>query len=72
LPQSIGVFPVGGIGAQDIAPWIAAGAAGFGFGSELFRPEYSLTDIARRATALVQAASAARTQSSMVAPSGKS
>jgi 2-dehydro-3-deoxyphosphogalactonate aldolase len=48
LPQSIGVFPVGGIGAQDIAPWIAAGAAGFGFGSELFRPEYSLTDIARR------------------------
>ncbi len=59
LPPDVAVFPVGGIGAQDIAPWFAAGAAGFGFGSELFRPEYSLTDIGQRAAALVQAAKAA-------------
>ena len=72
LPPGIGVFPVGGIGAADIAPWIAAGATGFGVGSELFRPEYSLTDIGRRATALVQAASAARAQPSRIAPPGKS
>jgi 2-dehydro-3-deoxyphosphogalactonate aldolase len=72
LPPDIGVFPVGGIGAQDIAPWIASGATGFGFGSELFRPEYSLTDIRRRATALVQAASSARAQPALVAAPGKS
>jgi 2-dehydro-3-deoxyphosphogalactonate aldolase len=56
LPRNVSVFPVGGIGANNIAEWLAAGAAGFGFGSELFRPEYSLTEIAQRAAALVQAA----------------
>jgi 2-dehydro-3-deoxyphosphogalactonate aldolase len=60
LPGEARVFPVGGIGAQDIAPWLAVGAAGFGFGSELFRPDYSLPDIARRARELVQALRDAR------------
>jgi 2-dehydro-3-deoxyphosphogalactonate aldolase len=53
LPAGTGVFPVGGIGAADIPAWVAAGAVGFGFGSELFKPSYSLTDIAQRATALM-------------------
>jgi 2-dehydro-3-deoxyphosphogalactonate aldolase len=60
LPSDAGVFPVGGIGAQDIASWLAIGAAGFGFGSELFRPDYSVPDIARRAGELVQALRDAR------------
>ena len=60
LPSAAGVFPVGGIGARDIAPWLAVGAAGFGFGSELFRPDYSVSDIARRAGELVQALRDAR------------
>ena len=34
---------------------VVIGADGFGFGSELFRPEYSIEDIARRARDLVQA-----------------
>jgi 2-dehydro-3-deoxyphosphogalactonate aldolase len=55
LPTWIQVFPVGGVGAEDIAPWLAAGAAGFGFGSELFRPEYSLAEIQQRARTLMQA-----------------
>lgn len=59
LPGEVRVFPVGGIGAQDILPWMAAGAAGFGFGSELFRPEYSLADIERCAAELVRAYSQA-------------
>jgi 2-dehydro-3-deoxyphosphogalactonate aldolase len=59
LPGEARVFPVGGIGAQDILPWMAAGAAGFGFGSELFRPEYALADIERRALELVRAYSQA-------------
>ena len=30
---------------QDIPRWLGVGAAGFGFGSELFRPDYSVADI---------------------------
>ena len=54
LPADIKLFPVGGIGAADIDAWIKAGANGFGFGSELFRPEYSLNEIESRATQLLQ------------------
>jgi 2-dehydro-3-deoxyphosphogalactonate aldolase len=55
LPREVRVFPVGGIGARDVPVWRAAGAAGFGFGSEIFRPEYSLEEIGRRAADLVRA-----------------
>ena len=60
LPTSVRVFPVGGIGVGDIAAWLTAGAAGFGLGSELFRPEYELEEIAQRAADLVRAVSEAR------------
>jgi 2-dehydro-3-deoxyphosphogalactonate aldolase len=60
LPADVRVFPVGGIGAPDIARWLKAGAAGFGFGSELFRPDYSTADIGRRARDIVQAMRDAR------------
>jgi 2-dehydro-3-deoxyphosphogalactonate aldolase len=60
LPADIGVYPVGGIGGQDIARWLAAGAAGFGFGSELFRTDYSVADIERRARELVHVLRTAR------------
>jgi 2-dehydro-3-deoxyphosphogalactonate aldolase len=56
------VFAVGGVGAAEIPAWIAAGAAGFGFGSELFRPEYDLSEIERRARQLVQALRTARSR----------
>jgi 2-dehydro-3-deoxyphosphogalactonate aldolase len=55
LPSDIHVYPVGGIGLPDIASWLAAGAAGFGFGSELFRPEYTLAEIEQRAQRLMAA-----------------
>ena len=54
LPKEIRIFPVGGVTAEQIPGWLAAGAAGFGFGSELFRPEYSLDDIKHRAQLLVR------------------
>jgi len=60
LPAGVRVFPVGGIGAPEVPAWLSAGAAGFGFGSELFRPEYDLTEIERRARQLVQALQTAR------------
>jgi 2-dehydro-3-deoxyphosphogalactonate aldolase len=55
LPKKIKVFPVGGVTAEQIPGWLAAGAAGFGFGSELFKPEYSLDNIRHRAQLLVHA-----------------
>jgi 2-dehydro-3-deoxyphosphogalactonate aldolase len=55
LPNEIKIFPVGGVTAEQIPGWRAAGAAGFGFGSELFRPEYRLEDIKHRAQLLVRA-----------------
>lgn len=55
LPAQIEIFPVGGVTAEQIPGWRAAGAAGFGFGSELFRPEYSLDEIGRRAQLLMHA-----------------
>ena len=55
LPKHVRVFPVGGIGAQDIAEWLASGADGFGFGSELFTPAYTLAQIETRAQALIAA-----------------
>jgi 2-dehydro-3-deoxyphosphogalactonate aldolase len=60
LPAGVRVFPVGGVGAAEIPAWLSAGAAGFGFGSELFRPEYDLPEIERRARQLVQALRTAR------------
>src|ERR1700690_52200 len=53
LPSDVSVFPVGGIERKDIPRWLSVGAAGFGFGSELFRPDYSLADIEQRAPGLV-------------------
>ena len=60
LPAGVSVWPVGGVGVGDIPGWLAAGASGFGFGSELFRPEYSSSDIEQRAQQLTHALRAAR------------
>lgn len=54
LPREAGLLPVGGVAADHIADWLIAGASGFGFGSELFRPAYPLEDIERRAHLLVR------------------
>jgi 2-dehydro-3-deoxyphosphogalactonate aldolase len=60
LPARVRVFPVGGVETSKLPVWITAGAAGFGFGSEIFRPNYSLADIKSRAVNVVQAVRAAR------------
>ena len=38
LPAGTMVLPVGGIGADNMGPWRAAGAAGFGIGSLIYKP----------------------------------
>jgi 2-dehydro-3-deoxyphosphogalactonate aldolase len=53
LPKHTKVFPVGGIGSQDIAEWLVSGADGFGFGGELFKPAYTLAELTKRAQELM-------------------
>jgi 2-dehydro-3-deoxyphosphogalactonate aldolase len=55
LPKHVKVFPVGGIGSQDIAEWLVSGADGFGFGGELFKPAYTLAELTQRALELFDA-----------------
>lgn len=55
LPRAVPVLPVGGIAPDTMAPWIAAGAAGFGIGSALYAPGRSLDDTTQRARAFAQA-----------------
>ncbi len=38
LPPAVRVLPVGGVTPDTMAEWSAAGAAGFGLGSALYRP----------------------------------
>ncbi|WP_426957118.1 2-dehydro-3-deoxy-6-phosphogalactonate aldolase [Muricoccus radiodurans] len=52
LPKGTPVLPVGGIGADNMAAWRAAGAAGFGVGSSLFRPGDTPAEVGARARAL--------------------
>lgn len=56
LPSTAAVYPVGGIASQTVAEWAAAGASGFGFGSEIFKPEFSIDEIRRRAKDILAAA----------------
>jgi 2-dehydro-3-deoxyphosphogalactonate aldolase len=59
LPKQAKVYPVGGVGSQDIAGWLASGADGFGFGGELFKPAYTLAEVTARAKGLFEALRAA-------------
>ena len=55
LPAGTGLWPVGGITPDSLAPWVRAGATGFGIGSQLFRPGLALAEIDRVARAFVAA-----------------
>ncbi|MDO9706711.1 2-dehydro-3-deoxy-6-phosphogalactonate aldolase [Paracraurococcus lichenis] len=55
LPKGTPVLPVGGMAADTIGPWRAAGAAGFGIGSSLYKPGDPASVVAERARALVDA-----------------
>ena len=55
LPQDLPVLPVGGVAPDTVAAWRAAGAAGFGVGSALYRPGDDAAMVGRRARAFVVA-----------------
>jgi 2-dehydro-3-deoxyphosphogalactonate aldolase len=55
LPNDVRVLPVGGINPGNMAPWLAAGAAGFGLGSALYAPGTSADQVGENARAFVEA-----------------
>ena len=59
LPKEVRVLPVGGIAPDNMGPWTAAGAAGFGLGSALYKPGLSAEQVGANARAFVAALSAA-------------
>lgn len=60
LPPDAVVQPVGGVRAEDMAEWWAAGARGFGLGSELYKPGMTAADVHAKAAKAVAAVRALR------------
>ena len=60
LPRGTLVYAVGGVGPRDFADWCAAGADGFGLGSSLFQPEWTVERVSEAARASAAAWDAAQ------------
>ena len=58
LPREARLLPVGGIAPGNMTPWTAAGAAGFGLGSALYKPGMSPDEVGANARAFVRALAA--------------
>lgn len=55
LPAHVGVWAVGGTGADSIADWLAAGCEGIGVGGALFKPGDDAATVGTRAREIVAA-----------------
>ncbi len=55
LPKDVKVFAVGGVTPDNMADWLSAGAAGFGIGSNLFKPGMTVETVHEAAGKLVSA-----------------
>ena len=55
LPKGTRLYPVGGITPDNMAAYRAAGVAGFGLGSALYKPGMSAAEVDATATAFVDA-----------------
>ncbi|MEA5122202.1 MAG: 2-dehydro-3-deoxy-6-phosphogalactonate aldolase [Propionibacterium sp.] len=55
LPAAISMLPVGGMDASTVGEWAAAGAAGAGFGSSLYKAGRSAEEVTTRTAELVKA-----------------
>ncbi|MBT8408278.1 MAG: 2-dehydro-3-deoxy-6-phosphogalactonate aldolase [Alphaproteobacteria bacterium] len=55
LPAGTQVYAVGGVGPENFAEWVAAGADGFGLGSSLYKPGDSAAEVGARAADMVAA-----------------
>lgn len=59
LPAGTRTYAVGGAGPENFAEWFKAGVTGFGIGSALYKPGYSVAEVAQRAETIVAAYDAA-------------
>ena len=57
LPRDVPLLIVGGVGSDTMAPWLAAGADGFGLGSGVFKPGQNAAEVGAQARAYVAALS---------------
>ena len=55
LPPGTVVIPVGGITPDNMRPYLAAGADGFGIGSALYKPGMSAAEVAENAMTFIAA-----------------
>ena len=55
LPAETSVYAVGGAGPANFADWIAAGVNGFGIGTALYQPGYSVAQVRQAAVDIVRA-----------------
>ena len=55
LPRGIGVWAVGGIGADNARSWLDAGAEGIGVGGSVFKPGFTADEVRAKALAIVAA-----------------
>lgn len=55
LPKEIPLLAVGGVGADNMADYLKAGATGFGLGTSLFTPGLDAAEVGARAKAVVAA-----------------
>ena len=55
LPATTAILPVGGIVPEKLGDYLAAGAAGFGLGSALYKPGMSPTQVRENAVRFCEA-----------------
>ncbi len=55
LPKSAIVIPVGGVDANQVGPWMAAGALGLGVGTSIYKPGDDARIVEAKAHALLEA-----------------
>ena len=53
LPKDLPILVVGGINPDTMAPWVAAGANGFGLGSALYKPGATAAQVSEAAQAFL-------------------
>lgn len=55
VPEGTPLWPVGGVTPESLAEWQAAGATGFGIGSQLYRPGAGAAEVRRQAQRFIAA-----------------
>ncbi|WP_422384133.1 2-dehydro-3-deoxy-6-phosphogalactonate aldolase [Roseibium album] len=59
LPKGTATYAVGGAGPDNFGDWIKVGATGFGIGTALYKPGFSVAEVKERAEKIVSAYDAA-------------